>query len=844
MAFTLSGSYIQVTGTETSLAGLAAVSGVTSLEVGTGELSRNIYNIGTKGLRIMNGATLTINPYVEEFISSAVSDYGLTIDSGGTVLVEGYMTMNGVTKYTQRRWYTHQFVSDYLDLSIHVNNGGTLDWRGGEAMLAKAATFESTAVVTIVEGVIDNYIFDKDGVRTELPSSQQIRTYTPNLNISGIILKRGMIVIMAPFGSITGMRAEHCNKPFGMSSSSANVDLHLEEYTSGGGNVRDFGLWGGSKPVYTNAANGSDLLVGGDRVSNATSYGFAVVRQGFNPVIKDVSNNPIEGAVIFVHDNDNGLRSTYTSENYLNTAGLQVDPDQTFIYKETTGSSGNLATEMYVYTAFMVINQGDTVLVDVGTWDRRCRSNNITDDFDVSVVSLNHLMSSYTVIMKGLTNVTSGTKLLVDPLFSIGTGDNIADAITINAYPITVTLVGNTLTYTGDSNTLQTMTANQAYDIAKAYLVKFYTGQDNTLVTRIGTTIDARALDIVLDYITFIGSLETTGTITYNNGSTISDIASDSSGTTGKLTLTSLVSMNVYVEDGSGTQVDYQADVTGTYNLSIPAGSTGTWKWVVKNAGYVHAIGNISVTNGGLFTAEPVCPQKLNPDGSAMYTSSSSSLIDVDFTGLTQANIKVGNGIASLQATFNETERSLETADGLAWLASGNSDCSQFNSAGGDYLFMSTGWRLVRRTPTDVNATLNAFAQGSDGVIVDGTNGSVQFLTSDSPTSIASAVRAELSIELARIDAAISSRSEFDHTSDPVIIPPQPPIDLSSLETKVQADARQALLIAEHTETQADLASVLTQVNDSKNTIISAIGTIPSGVWSYVKRTLNKSLFE
>ena len=89
-------------------------------------------------------------------------------------------------------------------------------------------------------------------------------------------------------------------------------------------------------------------------------------------------------------------------------------------------------------------------------------------------------------------------------------------------------------------------------------------------------------------------------------------------------------------------------------------------------------------------------PEKLNPDGSAMYQGTTSAYVAISFTGTTQANIDIANGTAELQPTFDETEDALVTNAGMTWLASGKSDCSQFNSAGGDHLFMSTGWRLRR----------------------------------------------------------------------------------------------------------------------------------------------------
>jgi hypothetical protein len=76
----------------------------------------------------------------------------------------------------------------------------------------------------------------------------------------------------------------------------------------------------------------------------------------------------------------------------------------------------------------------------------------------------------------------------------------------------------------------------------------------------------------------------------------------------------------------------------------------------------------------------------------------------------------------------------------MQWLSAGKSDLAIFNSGGGDYLFMSDDWRLKRASVGDANATIQAFVSSSQGAIVDGTNGSVQFITSDTPAAIAAAV--------------------------------------------------------------------------------------------------------
>ena len=299
------------------------------------------------------------------------------------------------------------------------------------------------------------------------------------------------------------------------------------------------------------------------------------------------------------------------------------------------------------------------------------------------------------------------------------------------------------------------------------------------LCTKSGSALNFGAYDLVIDDTSSLplalvgntitikasaingGSITTTGTIALSGTSTTgTTLLSGSNGASGLIQINGLASTAVYVKDDAGDEFDYEASITGTYEITLPFGSSGDWTVVTKRVGYRHAYYNFTADAGGIFASTPSMPQKLNPDGTAMYLGESSLLASVDFDGATQASLYIGNGEVTLQEAHDETEDALVTNDGMIWLAGGKSDCSQFNSVGGDYFFMSTGWRLRRDSVGDANATLNAFAISADGVVVDGVNGGVQFLTSDSPTTIAQAVRTALATELARIDVAISTRND------------------------------------------------------------------------------------
>lgn len=232
-------------------------------------------------------------------------------------------------------------------------------------------------------------------------------------------------------------------------------------------------------------------------------------------------------------------------------------------------------------------------------------------------------------------------------------------------------------------------------------------------------------------------------TATMAAGATLSNlqIVSVTSGNTGLLSIVGIpANSSVAVYDNTGAQVDYVPSSPATYTKFLTLANTGTWKYIIKLAGYSAHIATFDANNLVNVTASVV--QKLNSDGTVAYTASTSALGTVTFSTTVQANIDIANGTYPLQAVFDEAEVAMTTSNGMNWLAAGLSEISIFNSSGGDFLFLPTKWRLRRAAVGDVNATLSAFAISADGVPTDGVNGSVAYLTSDSPTAIAAAVLA------------------------------------------------------------------------------------------------------
>lgn len=321
--------------------------------------------------------------------------------------------------------------------------------------------------------------------------------------------------------------------------------------------------------------------------------------------------------------------------------------------------------------------------------------------------------------------------------------------------PVTVTLSqaaaaafsGISLAASGETSGTVTVSANctasNLWDFYRNWISTFTNfGSDDTW-SYDGSTINLGAWNLAVSGATLTGSVKTTGSISFVTTGTISGVYQSSAGTSGALSISGLSNATVYVQDAAGAFVDFSASVTGTYTRSIAPGGTGVWRWVAKRPGYEHSTGTFAPS--GLTSVTPPLLQKLNADGSAMYQGTTSPLVGVSFSGPTTAFIDIGNGVATLQSVFDESEDALCTQQGMAWIGSGKDDLAQFNSSAGDFLFMTGGWRLRRASPGDANATVQAFAQSTDGTPVDEVNGTVRYLSSDSPQAIAAAVWASLS---------------------------------------------------------------------------------------------------
>lgn len=193
----------------------------------------------------------------------------------------------------------------------------------------------------------------------------------------------------------------------------------------------------------------------------------------------------------------------------------------------------------------------------------------------------------------------------------------------------------------------------------------------------------------------------------------------------------------VLVLDDTDSVIQYTDTESGTFNYTIPATASGTWKFISKTKGYGESI--ISKAADGVdVTFSALTPQDTQPDGSLMYQGTTSSLADsIAVPATPRLLIDIGNGAISPQIAYDTAEDELFTQDGLLYLYAGGGRTSLAVLPGGNYFFQGPDVRLRVRTLGD-QSTLNAFAISEDGVVEDTTNGNVKFLSTTDADKIAS----------------------------------------------------------------------------------------------------------
>lgn len=614
-----------------------------------------------------------------------------------------------------------------LDREFRVNTGGTLNWNGGCIAVSgigpsnyRAFLMNKGANINITDGWLRS---NGNQIRWGEEGTGDISGF----HINRLIVEKLSFTIFGVFGSLQGL------SPFGglvqivsygTFTSFTLSDFNPLDNTAGCDN------WDVDNVFLDNPLSTDINLSSGESEGLGGSNRFISVRKYLNVTALNAAGSPVENARVYVRDTNNGARVAV-----INIAGQTSDN----VYVQSTNVSG-LTPDFFVY----VLHGKSALTGNSQPVIRDYRTKTTTpgaDLFDLHLWSYgNNYRNLNNTALKGTGVLSVAATLLSD------TNVTLSESAAVAKLASSFTVSGNTITVTADSN------GDDIYDALKAWKTRPVAAQLEypTIgvqpVTSNGLTASTAMTIVVDNCILSPGakhkSVATTSTFTFINGGAPSAtlLYSSSAGPNAVLLIhLPLASMSVIVQNNSGTTVQYLSGQSGDYSLQIAPGATGTWRWAVNKQGYAFATGSFTPGVGGLFEVSPACPQVEKSDGSPAYLGTTSALVTISFAGATP-RIQIGNGQPPLQAIYDETEDGLITQDGMEWLVEGGDSVAIFDGPAGDFLFMTNGYRLQRRLAGDINATVPAFVQSTDGVIVDEVNGPVQFLSSDSTTAIAAAV--------------------------------------------------------------------------------------------------------
>ena len=383
-SFTLSGSTITQTGTDTDLSGISGILGVTTIQQGVGtDAEFIIYDIGNYNL-IIDG-TLSIDASKEQLLIGSSAPTNI-ITVNGTLNINDFETINSFTSYRQRTAIRSTYNSNNCcsNFSLLVEDGATLNMEGGAIEASSSIRFDESSTINI------------ESARIELLSSPdseyQIRQWSLNLTANNFyMVKYAMTIIGRPlqFDDYTPTQADEAI------NFSVNSDSSIHEfrnYAGGGrGNRLDLGLWQNKKGKMINSATGTDLIIDEHIPSDTRSVGTWEITKEISPTILDVNGNPIENAKMFIRDTDNGNRINGNSYNFSN--------DRT--YFASSNSSGIITTTEILTGAVNHLASTGSVIMD-----RRSKNNDTNDEFDILFYHYNKVLSKGTQKLKGIDELT------------------------------------------------------------------------------------------------------------------------------------------------------------------------------------------------------------------------------------------------------------------------------------------------------------------------------------------------------------------------------------------------------------------------------------------------------
>ena len=713
MAFTYSSGIITQTGTDTNLSGLSGLTGVTVYD--------SVYLLNNVYLRVRG--TLSFNGYTERMVFVNPNDSGtglnymsIYVDTGASLTVS---CDNGVASTGFVQTNTSLPCIDFGTRAI-AGPGGATAYNGGRKFFSvhPSGSIALTGVFVGKNSNSQGIISSFDGTSELVDCIMMTKTELSNVQYSfkGTVLIRRTSLLGAPLADRGGA----------YTFDGFTVGEALEGFLFGGAvvsnahtTVVDFATYNTSaQDIRINMSStntyGTVILVDSQKDAPNTvvsmqdndGFNFCVWQSNLTLDFLDTDLNPTD-VKVYAQDVNNGSRFG----TIVVRGGTDIS-DSTKTYQGTT-ASGSIS--FLPYTAFSRKVSG------VYTIDNRGASNGSNIPF--AFYKYGKLVGNVAPTLVG--NGVKTAKSTVLPDANITETNKVA----VDAYPITVSVISNTITVEGDSSTLQNLTSVQLYDLLASFLEDNFGVYTQFLASRSGIVIDATGYNVNLSYINYVGDMITDEIITLTNGSTFNGTRTDSNGTVSPLRnisvtgLTAGSRLRIYNETTSAQIVN--AVVSGTSYAATYAEGTGysandVLSLRIAKIDKIEAVSSVVVSAAGWASL-------VSQDTNTIYASHGVNGASV--TGITWDS---GN----MQFDFNETDNVINGPDIGAWYqyfittevgiaeAFGALIWPQLNKLTNVTSKAAITWDNVRSTPLQIN---NAWIDRDDGAsIIAATSNSIQ----------------------------------------------------------------------------------------------------------------------
>lgn len=586
-AFTLSGSNIIQTGTNTNLSGLSGVSGVTTQSIN----NKTIYILNNRQL-IIRG-TLTIDPEIEELLvnGSGTNSELIRVEQSGHLILGKAITKNGYTRYSEGMAIYLENTNAGFTNRVSFYNQSSFTWNGGViSMYAGKFGFYTDNVTVRINSKNAKLVY-----RTTDPQNQ-IRQETDDFISDGFTLINGDFTIVGTGQQLNGYDAIQCSGSLAFSSATPNIDVPIRNYSGGNkGNDIDVKLWAGCRPLIINPEFGSQLNVGPHISGNGTSYGVVRVYKEIQIYTKNNVNAPVSGIRYYIEDYNHGQRETYTRES------PSVDVTGNNLYSGYTANTG-YSNVFQVLLATNIANNGNGDNPNTGnyTWDYRSKNNNTEDLYDVHLLGYNYILQQLPdVELKGVdTNVITATMIGDENI----TKPTLAEAQSIQGISIT----HNTTNTGGVINITDTVSLCDLYDFVKADKITTNYTEPTLLTTAVQSNATSLLTGNYQINVSATGRLEICdkfSKITSQASSVLANIddnlgvaLEDASNTYKLIILENLDSARINVYDKvNNTLVKNDSNIVGTYTY-ISSSASNLYDVLITKEGYSNWSVNVDVS--------------------------------------------------------------------------------------------------------------------------------------------------------------------------------------------------------------------------------------------------------